>query len=296
MPRTHWTSADLPDLSGQTVVITGASSGLGLETTRALAHAGARVVLAVRSPAKATPLAAAIDGETEVRELDVSDLASVRAFAAAWQGPLDVLINNAGIMAGPLRRSADGFELQLATNHLGPFLLTTLLLESITGRVVTVASQLHHRAKLDLADLNWTERRYSPQVAYANSKLANLLFTLELQRRLDASHSSVIAVAAHPGIARTNLAKAAGGSGAMFDRVAGRFFNDAERGALPLEYAATQDVPGGAYVGPGGLGHLRGYPVVHAPSAQALDPDLARALWERSAELTGAPSARPSLR
>jgi NAD(P)-dependent dehydrogenase (short-subunit alcohol dehydrogenase family) len=200
-----------------------------------------------------------------------------------------VLINNAGIMAGPQRRSVDGFELQLATNHLGPFLLSTLLLGSITRRVVTVSSQLHHRAKLDLDDLNWTARRYSPQVAYANSKLANLLFTQELQRRLGASHSSVIAVAAHPGIARTNLASGAGISGAIFERVAGWCFNDAQRGALPLEYAATQDVPGGAYVGPDGLGHLRGYPGLHTPSAQSRDPELARALWERSEEMTETP-------
>jgi NAD(P)-dependent dehydrogenase (short-subunit alcohol dehydrogenase family) len=289
MPESHWTLSDLPDLHGRTMVITGASSGIGLETARALADAGARVVLAVRNTAKAAPLAAAISAGTEVRELDVADLASVRAFAAGWQGPLDVLINNAGIMAGPERRTSEGFELQFATNHLGPFLLTTLLLPAITDRVVTVSSQLHARAKLDLGDPNWTEHRYNPQTAYANSKLANILFTTELQRRLTAAHSAVIAVNAHPGIARTNLSKQAGGVAAVIDRVAGRLFNDAERGALPTLFAATQDLVGGAYVGPGGLGHLRGYPEVHAPAARSQDPELARQLWDLSARLTGAP-------
>jgi NAD(P)-dependent dehydrogenase (short-subunit alcohol dehydrogenase family) len=290
MPASRWTSADLGDLHGQTVIITGASSGLGLETARQLGAAGARVVLAVRNPDKARPLADAMAGDTDVRRLDVSDLSSVQDFAAAWEGPIDVLINNAGIMAGPERRSVDGFELQFATNHLGPFLLTSLLMGHITRRVVTVASQLHTRAKLDLNDLNWTEHRYNPQVAYANSKLANLLFTAELARRLGDAHSPVLAVAAHPGIAKTNLAAAGGGPAVMINRVAGRVFNDVHRGALPLQYAATQEIPAGAYVGPGGLGHLRGYPVLHDGSAESRDPQLARELWDASVRLTGAPA------
>ena len=293
MPTSHWTSDDLPDLGAKTVVITGASSGLGLETARALARAGARVVLAVRNEAKMTPLVAQIGSAAEVRPLDVSDLASVRAFAEDWQGSFDVLINNAGIMAGPERRTPDGFELNFATNHLGPFLLTMLLLPSITDRVVTVSSQLHGRAKLDLKDPNWNQHRYIAQTAYANSKLANILFTTELQRRLTELNSRVIAVTAHPGIARTSLAKAAGGFPALLDRVAGRLFNDVQRGAFSIEYAATRDIPGGSYVGPDGFAHFRGYPALHEPSSQARDPDLARELWKLSTQMTASPKITP---
>jgi NAD(P)-dependent dehydrogenase (short-subunit alcohol dehydrogenase family) len=283
----RWTSTDLPDLSKRTIVVTGASSGLGLETTRKLAEAGAHVVLAVREPAKAEPAAASIDGTTEIRQLDVADLTSVHAFADDWRGPLDVLINNAGIMAVPEGRTVDGFELQIGTNHLGPFLLTNLLLPSITDRVVTVSSQAHYRARLDLDDLNWHRRRYNALRAYCDSKLANLLFTLELQAQLTETRSTIRAVAAHPGIAKTNLLKSAGGSYAVIDRYLGWLFNDAEHGALPIEYAATQDVPEGSYVGPDGLGHLRGHPKVHQPAKTARDSEMARRLWALSARLTG---------
>lgn len=238
--------------------MTGASSGLGLETTRTLARAGAHVVLAVRDIARGETASAAIDGITDVWALDLADLSSVRRFAESWTGPIDILINNAGIMAVPEGRSVDGFELQIGTNHLGPFLLTNLLLPSITDRVVTVTSQLHQRARLDLEDLNWEHRTYNSMRAYSDSKLANLLFTFELQRRLSQAGCRMRAVTAHPGIARTNLAKRAGGTSATFDRYAGWLFNDAGRGSLPIQYAATQDLPGGSYVGPNGLGHLRG--------------------------------------
>jgi NAD(P)-dependent dehydrogenase (short-subunit alcohol dehydrogenase family) len=287
MTSPKWTAARLPDQSGRTVVVTGASSGIGVVTARELARAGARVVLAVRDPAKGRRAAAGMPGQTEVRPLDLASLASVRAFAAGWTGPLDVLVNNAGIMAVPAGRTADGFELQIGTNHLGPFLLTSLLLPAITDRVVTVSSQLHRRARLDLDDLNREHRRYRANAAYSDSKLANLLFTEELQARLRAAGSAVRAVAAHPGIARTSLTAQAGGTTAAFDRYLGWLFNDAERGALPTLYAATQDVPGGSYVGPGGLGHLRGYPEVQQPSRAALDPVAARRLWDLSARLTG---------
>jgi NAD(P)-dependent dehydrogenase (short-subunit alcohol dehydrogenase family) len=293
MTTSRWTSTDLPDLSGRTVVVTGASSGLGLATTRALAGAGAHVVLAVRDPGKGQRVAAGINGSTETRALDVADLASVRAFAEGWRGSLDVLINNAGIMAVPEGRTVDGFELQIGTNHLGPFLLTKLLLPSITARVVTVSSQLHHRGRLDLDDLNWHSRRYNAMRAYSDSKLANLLFTLELQAQLTEAGSAVQAITAHPGIARTNLLKRAGRPYAAIDRYLGwlpeLLFNDAERGALPIEYAATQDVPGGSYVGPDGLGHLRGYPEIQEPAKAARDSEMARTLWELSARLTSAP-------
>jgi NAD(P)-dependent dehydrogenase (short-subunit alcohol dehydrogenase family) len=281
-----WASTDLPDLSERTVVVTGASSGLGLETTRALAGAGAHVVLAVRDAAKGQRVAADINGSTEIRALDLADLASVHAFAEEWSGSLDVLVNNAGIMATPEARTVDGLELQIGTNHLGPFLLTNLLLPIIIDRVVTVSSEAHRSARLDLDDLNWRSRRYHAWRAYCDSKLANLLFTLELQRRLTEAGSAVRAIAAHPGLARTNLFKRAGGPFPVGDRYLGWLFNDAERGALPIEYAASQDVPGGSYVGPDGLGHIRGYPEIHEPAKAARDSEMARKLWELSARLT----------
>lgn len=285
---TRWTAANLPDQSGRTVIVTGATSGLGLVTARELARVGARVVLAVRDPGKGERVASTMAGRTEVRRLDLADLASVRSFAAGWAGPVDVLINNAGIMRVPLGRTPDGFELQIGTNHLGPFALTNQLLPHITSRVVTVSSQLHRRGRLDLDDLNWQRRRYRSLQAYCDSKLANLLFTLELQRRLTEAGRSVRAVAAHPGIATTNLAGHIGGIRGQLGRAVKHLFNDAERGALPTLYAATQDVPGACYVGPDGLAHLRGYPEIGTPSKTARDADLARRLWDLSACLTGA--------
>jgi NAD(P)-dependent dehydrogenase (short-subunit alcohol dehydrogenase family) len=284
---TRWTTANLPDQSGRIVIVTGATSGLGLVTARELARVGARVVLAVRNPAKGKRAAATMAaGHAEVRRLDLADLASVRAFAAGWTEPLDVLINNAGIMRVPQGRTCDGFELQIGTNHLGPFALTNLLLPHITSRVVTVSSQLHHRGRLDLDDLNWQRRRYRSLQAYCDSKLANLLFTLDLQRRLAETGSSVRAVAAHPGIATTNLAGHIGGIRGKLGRAFKHLFNDAERGALPTLYAATQDVPGACYVGPDGPARLRGYPEIGTPWKRARDADLARRLWELSAHLT----------
>ena len=283
---TRWTAADLPDQSGRTIIVTGATSGLGLVTARELARVGARVVLAVRDPAKGERAAATMAGHTEVRELDLADLASVRNFATGWAGPLDVLINNAGIMRVPEGRTRDGFELQIGTNHLGPFALTNLLLPHITGRVVTVSSQLHRRGRLDLDDLNWRSRRYKSLQAYCDSKLANLLFILELQRQLTAAGSGVLAVAAHPGIATTNLTSHLSGIGAKLGKGVKHLFNDAEHGALPTLYAATQDVPGACYAGPDGPAHLRGYPEIGTPSKRARDPDLARQLWNLSARLT----------
>jgi NAD(P)-dependent dehydrogenase (short-subunit alcohol dehydrogenase family) len=291
MASTKWTAAELADQSGRTAIITGASSGLGLITARELARAGARVVLAVRDPEKGQRVAAGLPGDTEVRPLDLASLASVRAFAAGWTMPLDILVNNAGIMAVPEGRTADGFELQIGTNHLGPFLLTDLLLPVITDRVVTVSSQLHRRGRIDLEDLNWEHRRYNATGAYNASKLANVLFTLELQRRLTEAGSRVRAVTAHPGIARTSLGNQADRVSRAIYRYLGWLFNDAEHGALPTLYAATQDVPGGSYIGPDGQGHLRGYPEIHQPSKRAQDPQMARRLWDLSARLTGAGQA-----
>lgn len=282
---TKWTASDMPSMTGRTVVITGASSGIGLIAARELAHAGARVVLAVRNIRKGQDAARPMRGTTEVRQLDVSSLASVRTFADQWDGDIDILINNAGIMQVPLARTAEGFELQVATNYLGPFALTNLLLPHITDRVVTLSSQLHRRGRLDLDDLNWNNRRYNELGAYCDSKLADLLFTLELQRRLTAAGSSVRSIAAHPGIATTNLASHAGGLSGSMNKL-GFLLNDPEHGALPTLYAATQDIPGGSYVGPDGIGAIKGHPKIGTPSKTARNEALAQQLWSASERLT----------
>ncbi|WP_042405228.1 oxidoreductase [Streptacidiphilus carbonis] len=287
MATETWSPAQLPDLYGRTAVVTGASGGLGADTARALAGAGASVVLAVRDPAKGRAVADRIDGATEVGVLDLGDLASVRAFAGAWSGPLDLLVNNAGIMAVPKGRTADGFELHIGTNHLGHFALTNLLLPHITGRVVTVSSGLARIGRIDLADLNWERRGYRPMRAYGQSKLANLLFTLELQRRLEASGSAVRAFSAHPGVAATGLTRSMGRVQSLFVGLGTRLVGQREPayGALPTLYAATQDLPGGAYIGPGGRGGER--PREEQPTPAAADPDLAHRLWDLSEKLTG---------
>ncbi|HEV7188125.1 MAG TPA: oxidoreductase [Blastococcus sp.] len=285
----RWTTADLPSQTGRTVVVTGANSGLGLVTARELARAGASVVLAVRDESRGTAAAATIDGDVTVRHLDLADLESVRAFAAGWTGDLDVLINNAGIMMVPAGVTVDGFELQLGTNHLGHFALTNLLLPHVTDRVVTVSSNLHRSGAIDLDDLNWQRRPYSAQGAYGQSKLANLLFTLELQRRLTEAGSRVRALAAHPGWASTNLQGRSGSRIADGGMRLGNllFAQSDERGALPTLAAATRDLPGGSYLGPDGFQELRGFPTLVGRSTAAGDPDLARRLWEESALLTG---------
>ena len=282
MPK--WTTADLPPMDGRTVVITGAGSGIGLIAARALASAGASVIATVRDPAKARSALAGAAGSIAVRPLDVSDLRSIRAFADSTTGTVDVLVNNAGVMDIPAQRTADGFDLQTATNYLGPFVLTNLLADRITDRVVSVTSQLHRRARLDLDDLDWRTRAYDPMQAYCDSKLAIVLFSLELQRRLTAAGRPVRSVLAHPGIATTALA--AHSPANRINRL--RFLlNDPEHGALPVLYAATQDVPGNAYVGPDGLGSVKGYPVVRRPGKRGLDADVARQLWAATAALTG---------
>lgn len=295
MANERWTAAQLPDLSGQTVVVTGASSGIGAVTAGELSRAGAKVVLGVRDVAKGEAIAARMAGETDVRRLDLTDLASVREFAGGWAGHLDILINNAGIMMVPAGRTADGFELQIGTNHLGHFALTNLLLPQITGRIVTVTSDLHKIGKIKVDDLNWENRTYKPLGAYCQSKLANVLFTLELQRRLTSSGSVVRAVAAHPGVAETNLISHVGGfQGAVSKLFLGPITQDGEHGALPTLYAATQDIPGGSYVGPDGVIHTKGYPEVSKPSRLSRNADLARRLWDASASLTHTDFAVPS--
>jgi NAD(P)-dependent dehydrogenase (short-subunit alcohol dehydrogenase family) len=289
MPSHKWTAADLPDLAGRTFVVTGANSGLGLVTARELGRKGARVVLAVRDTAKGEQAARTIDGPAEVRRLDLADLASVHAFAEAWDGDLDVLINNAGLMAIPQQRTRDGFEMQIGTNHLGHFALTNLLLPHVTDRVVTLSSGAHRIGGLDVDDLNWERRSYQRWRAYGQSKLSNLLFTLELQRRLVEAGSDVRAVAAHPGYAATNLQSRTQN---LIQNAVMKVGNlviaqSDEMGALPTLYAATEDIPGGSYVGPDGIGEQRGHPTLVGRSGAASDAESARRLWERSEELTG---------
>lgn len=280
------TPAQLPDLTGRVIVVTGASSGIGEASARALAAAGAHVVLAVRDTAKGERVAATMRGTIEVRPLDLEDLASVRAFAAAWTGPIDILVNNAGIMMVPEGRTADGFERQIGTNHLGHFALTNLLLPHITDRVVTVSSNAHARGRLDLDDLNWQTRPYDASQAYSDSKLANLLFTLELQHRLDAAGSTVRALAVHPGMVRTNLFGHRRVVGAIFGFVGRLVMQDPAHGARTTLYAATHDIPGGSFIEPGGFAHLRGDPEIAVASPSAYDAASAAGLWAVSARLT----------
>jgi NAD(P)-dependent dehydrogenase (short-subunit alcohol dehydrogenase family) len=289
-----FTPDHIPDLAGKTVIVTGANSGIGHAAAAALAHAGATVVLAVRDQAKGEAAAATITAATEVRPLDLASLDSVRAFAASWTGPIDLLINNAGVMIPPLTRTADGFELQFGTNHLGHFALTNLLLPHVApaGRVVTVSSDAHRAGAIDFDDLNWERRRYRPWRAYGQSKLANLLFTGELQRRLTEAGSTVKATAAHPGYAATNLQSHSGSRVVAFamKQLGNRLIaQDAAGGALPTLYAAVADIPGGSFAGPSGpfgLG-LRGAPTLVGRSAAAGDEQVARRLWTVSETLTG---------
>ncbi|MGW4242927.1 SDR family NAD(P)-dependent oxidoreductase [Nocardia sp. NPDC004722] len=279
-----WTMADLPDMSGKTVLITGAGSGLGLITAREVGRVGARVVLAVRDTDKGRRAIAGLPGHYELRRLDLTDMESVRRFAHEWTGELNILVNNAGVMDIPAARTAAGFDVQTATNYLGPFVLTNLLLPHLSERVVSVTSQLHRQSKLKVDDLDWRARDYRRMDAYRDSKLALVLFSLELQRRLTASGSPVKSVLAHPGIATTALA--AHSSANIINRF-GFLLNDPEHGALPVLYAATQDVPGNAYVGPDGFGSIKGYPIVRKPSRAGLDQAAASALWQATAALTG---------
>ena len=285
-----WTIDRIPALTGKTIIVTGANSGIGLEAARVFAAKGAHVVLAVRDEKKGRDAAATLIGSTEVRHLDLADLTSVRAFAADWTGDIHALVNNAGVMVPPFGHTKDGFELQFGTNHLGHFALTNLLLPHITGRVVTVASSAHRSGTIDFDDLNWATRRYgSGAGAYEQSKLANLLFALELQRRLAASGSPVISTAAHPGMSATNL-MSSNESPVMsvFAKVVVRLFaQDAVTGATPTLFAATAPIPGGSYAGPGNRREMAGPPVLVGRSDAAADVVVAARLWAASEELTG---------
>jgi NAD(P)-dependent dehydrogenase (short-subunit alcohol dehydrogenase family) len=299
----RWTASQIPDQDGRTAIVTGANSGLGLSCARELAGRGASVVLACRNTDKGAAAvreiqAAAPDAKVELAELDLGSLASVASFAERFradhrEGSLDLLINNAGVMAPPRQETADGFELQLGTNHLGHFALTAHLIDLMEGRpdarVVTLSSNAHKMGRIDFDDLQST-RGYKRWSAYGQSKLANLMFALELDRRLRAADSTIKSMAAHPGYAATNLQSAAAPT---FDRLVMKLTNlvmaqSADMGALPTLYAATYPgLEGGTYVGPDGIGEFRGHPHPSSPDRAARDEQVAARLWEVSERLTG---------
>ena len=282
-------NSHVPSLEGQTYVITGATGGIGSITAKVLAGKGARVILAVRNEEKGQVIAASMRGDVEVRHLDLADLSSVRDFSDSFTDPIDVLINNAGISIPPLRRTVDGFESQIGTNHLGHFALTNLLLPRISNRVVTIGSLAYRIGRIDFRDLNWNTRAYSPYAAYGQSKLANHLFAHELQQNLETVGSSVRSLVAHPGIATTNLMD---GNGRGIPHRIQRLLihaiaQTAEAGAQPSILAATLDLPGGSHIGPSRLFGIRGQPGASTPPAKTVHAADAGRLWRESEELTG---------
>jgi NAD(P)-dependent dehydrogenase (short-subunit alcohol dehydrogenase family) len=299
-----WTAAEIPTLDGRRAVVTGANSGLGYETALALAAHGAQVTMAVRDTAKGDAAAQQIRAQApqaslEVHRLDLADLASIDEFAWLWREGhpegLDLLINNAGIMAIPRRETADGFEMQLGTNHLGHFALTGRLLDAIRpeGRIVTVSSQAHRMGRIDFDDL-MGERKYGAWRAYGQSKLANLLFMRGLAERLERAGSTIASVAAHPGFASTHLQavapemKGRGWQVKIMDGVNKVMAQSAAMGALPTLYAATfPAIRSGDYVGPDGFGEQRGHPKLVGMTPSARDDEAANRLWTVSEDLTG---------
>jgi NAD(P)-dependent dehydrogenase (short-subunit alcohol dehydrogenase family) len=296
-----WSVADIPDQSGRVVLVTGANSGIGLEAAKALSGKGAHVIIAARDAGRGEAALAEVQrvGSAELLSLDLADLDWVREAAdevATRVDRIDVLVNNAGVMATPKRQSADGFELQIATNHLGPFALTGLLLPQLLAapepRVVTVSSLAHRFGRLDADDPLGERVHYHAWAAYGRSKLANLLFTMELQRRADAAGRDLLSVAAHPGLSATRLVangpmRRIPGLGQVVGGVYGLWSQPAAHGAWPTLFAASRPgLVGGEYAGPGGPGEARGSPVFVRAVPAAYDEHLARALWARSIDLT----------
>ncbi|WP_254767069.1 oxidoreductase [Salinilacihabitans rarus] len=302
----NWTAADVPDQSGRTIVITGANSGIGLEATRELARNGATVIMACRSVDRGEAAARDVredvpDADLRVEACDLASLDSIRAFAdRLGDEPIDGLVNNAGVMAIPRSETDDGFEMQFGVNHLGHFALTGLVLENLLGddgdresRIVTVSSRMHERGEIDFDDLHG-ERSYDGWNAYAQSKLANVLFAYELERRLRAADVNALSVAVHPGYASTNLQfRGPEQRGQRVRKAIMTVMNavlaqSTEQGALPTLYAASApDVEGGAYYGPGGVLNMRGAPERQLSSDRSHDRESARRLWRVSRDLTG---------
>jgi NAD(P)-dependent dehydrogenase (short-subunit alcohol dehydrogenase family) len=312
MATTKWTAADIPDQTGRTILITGANSGLGLRSAEALAAKGARVLMACRNPERAAAAQAQVAGfasgpAPEVVQLDVSDLDDVAAVGQRLAGELDaldVLMNNAGVMAIPKGRSKQGFELQFATNHLGHFALTAHLLPALlkakAPRVTNVASTAHKIGQIHWDDPNWEHSRYHPWSAYGQTKLANLLFSAELQRQATEHGTNLLAATGHPGYAATNLNASGPATRNPVMRVltplADQLIGQSDvMGALPQLYAATMpDVAGNDYWGPGGFQEQRGYPKKVGRTSRAKNADDAKRLWTLSEELTGTTFPWPS--
>lgn len=308
-----WSTKDIPDQSGKIAIVTGANSGIGLVAARELARKSATVVVACRSVEKGEKAVEQMRGELapngggaqfDVKELDLASLSSVRAFAetiaAAYPAGIDILINNAGVMAPPRHETADGFELQIGTNHLGHFALTGLLFDELKkkpgARVVTLSSNAHKMGKLNFDDFQ-SEKGYKRWSAYGQSKLANLVFALDLQTRIGEAGLEMKSIGAHPGVSNTNLTAAGNDLGSSFFSVVSKPFlkmsdlflaQDAEHGALPTLYAATDEgLSGGEYIGPDGLGEMRGSPTIVAPRKVAHSSEVADQLWDESVKLTG---------
>jgi NAD(P)-dependent dehydrogenase (short-subunit alcohol dehydrogenase family) len=290
----RWTTADIPDLSGVTALVTGANSGLGLHTALELARAGATTIVAGRDDARGAEAIGRIRtavpaANVEWQCLDLASLKSVRAAAEQIPAELDLLVNNAGVMMTPYGRTEDGFETQLGTNYLGHFALTGLLLPALlarpAARVVSLGSMVHRSGRIDFDDLQ-SERGYNRSAAYSQSKLACMVFAFELARRTE--NTSLLSVAAHPGFAATNLGRQGGLFNKVFFGIGMRLGQPAAVGALASLRAATDpDVRSGEYYGPSGPGGSRGYPVLTKAGAHAYDPETGRRLWEASEELTG---------
>ncbi len=296
MKNNHWNASNISDQKGRIVIVTGSSSGIGLETARILAGKNATVVIAVRNLPKGNAVADQIKKKYEnaavsVMRLDLSDLSSVREFAKNFKktfSRLDILINNAGVMVPPFSKTADGFELQMGTNHFGHFALTGLLLDTLKqtpdSRVVNVSSMAHKIGNVDLNDLHWENRKYKKWDAYGDSKIANLYFTYALQQRLSANGKNPMVTASHPGWTATELQRNTG-----FFNFFNRFFaQDISMGALPtLRAACDPDISSGDFIGPSGLLEVKGYPVKVPSNKQSHDPETAKELWDASEELTG---------
>lgn len=296
MSKEKWDSSNILDQKGRVAIVTGSSSGIGYETARVLAEKNATVIIAVRNLQKGKTATVKILGQhpnadVKVMELDLANLESVRKFAGEFKknfDRLDLLINNAGVMMPPYSKTADGFELQFGTNHLGHFALTGLLFDLIKGtpgsRIVNVSSGAHNYGDLEFDDLNWEKRSYKKMKAYADSKIANLYFTYELQKRVERNRGNPLVTAAHPGWTSTELQRHAG-----LIRFLNHFFSqDITMGALPTLYAAVDaDVKGGDYYGPSGWREMKGYPKKVESNELSHNQEIARKLWEISEELTG---------
>jgi len=295
MKQQKWDSENISDQQGKVVTVTGSSSGLGYETAKVLANKNATVIVAVRNEAKGNGAVEKIkvenpNADIQVMSVDLANLESVHKFAENFKKKfekLDLLINNAGVMTPPYTRTKDGFELQFGTNHLGHFALTGLLIDLIkptpNSRIVNVSSNAHKIGKLNFDDLSWETRRYKKMQAYADSKLANLFFTKELQKRLDKQSSGVIVASAHPGATATELTRHS-----LFFKVLSLFVQNSEMGALPTLYAAVApDVRGNDYYGPGGFQEFSGYPKQVETAERAKDDDVAENLWGVSEKMTG---------